>query len=41
MIVYYVFEDLLSDGLGNFDDVGVIDNNMLNVGVGIVVYVEG
>ncbi|MEL7577828.1 LamG-like jellyroll fold domain-containing protein [Pseudoalteromonas sp. D15MCD-2] len=40
-IAHYAFEDSLSDGLGNLDDAGVTDNNMLNVGAGTAAYAEG
>ncbi|RZD21343.1 LamG-like jellyroll fold domain-containing protein [Pseudoalteromonas sp. MEBiC 03485] len=40
-IAHYAFEDSLSDGLGNLDDAGVTDNNLLNVGAGTAAYAEG
>ncbi|MCP4585899.1 LamG-like jellyroll fold domain-containing protein [Pseudoalteromonas sp.] len=40
-IAHYAFEDSLSDGLGNLDDAGVTDNNLLNVGAGSAAYAEG
>nr|WP_193988022.1 LamG-like jellyroll fold domain-containing protein [Lelliottia steviae] len=40
-IAHYQFEDSLRDALGNLDDAGVTDNNLLNVGVGTTAFADG